>query len=59
MIAVELLTQSEIDYINEYHMQCRKIVGEYLDRTKEGDDADPGFYWLLKETEPLRVDKRS
>jgi len=59
MINADLLTQSEIDYINDYHMQCRKIVGEYLDRTKEtGDDPDPGFYWLLKETEPLRVDRK-
>lgn len=49
MIMAELLSSEEIDYLNEYHMECREKVGEVL-RTMGKKEA---LNWLMRETEPL------
>lgn len=52
MIKTELLTQDEVNYLNEYHAQCRKLIGKYIEENKLGE---AGFKWLMKETEPIRL----
>jgi Xaa-Pro aminopeptidase len=53
MIKTELLTQAEIAYLNEYHKQTREIIGKYMKENRM--DGGAGYQWLLKETEPLKV----
>ncbi|CAL8095264.1 unnamed protein product [Orchesella dallaii] len=50
LIKKELLTQPEIEYLNEYQTKCRQIVGEYLRQEYPGD---PAYDWIIKETPPF------
>ncbi|XP_031760695.1 xaa-Pro aminopeptidase 1 isoform X1 [Xenopus tropicalis] len=49
MINVQLLTQTEVDWLNEYHRQCREVVGAELE--KQG--RHNALQWLLRETQPI------
>ncbi|ODN00352.1 Xaa-Pro aminopeptidase 1 [Orchesella cincta] len=50
LIKKELLTVSEIEYLNQYQEKCRRIVGEYLKRHYPGDKA---YDWIYKESPPI------
>jgi len=41
-----------VNYLNDYHAKCRAIVGAYM---KETGASESAFNWLLKETEPLKL----
>lgn len=43
----------QIKWINDYHQQCRDIVGKELE--KQGQIR--ALEWLLRETSPITVDK--
>lgn len=47
MIDASLLTQKEIDWLNDYHSKCRDIVGPELQR--QGKTA--AYQYLMRETE--------
>ncbi|KAL3865143.1 hypothetical protein ACJMK2_006764 [Sinanodonta woodiana] len=49
MINPSLLTQKEIDWVNDYHAKCRDIVGAEL----KLQDKQEALEWLLRETEPI------
>jgi len=49
MIVPSLLTQAEINYINQYHQKCRDMVGPLLKRMGKKD----GLNWMMKETSPI------
>lgn len=49
MIDASLLTNEEIDWLNEYHTTCREVVGQHLEKTGRNQVKQ----WLIKETEPL------
>ncbi|XP_072280200.1 xaa-Pro aminopeptidase 1 isoform X2 [Pyxicephalus adspersus] len=49
MINVDLLTQKEVDWVNDYHKTCREVVGAELQRQGRQD----AFQWLIKETQPI------
>ena len=49
MIVPSLLTQDEINYINNYHQRCRDMVGPLLRSMGKKD----GLNWLIKETSPI------
>jgi len=49
MIVPSLLTQDEINYINNYHQKCRDMVGPLLRSMGKKD----GLNWLIKETSPI------
>uniref|UniRef100_A0A8C5T7Q3 Xaa-Pro aminopeptidase 1 n=1 Tax=Malurus cyaneus samueli TaxID=2593467 RepID=A0A8C5T7Q3_9PASS len=49
MIDVNLLTEKECNWVNEYHQKCREVIGAELER--QGRHEALG--WLLRETEPL------
>ena len=49
MIVPSLLTQDEINYINQYHQKCRDMVGPLLRRMGKKD----GLNWMIKETSPI------
>uniref|UniRef100_A0A8C9T7T5 Xaa-Pro aminopeptidase 1 n=1 Tax=Scleropages formosus TaxID=113540 RepID=A0A8C9T7T5_SCLFO len=49
MINTEMLTQKERDWLNEYHRQCRDIVGAELERQGRKEALD----WLIRETQPI------
>jgi len=49
LIDIKLLSSTEIDYINQYHKQCREEVGPFLEHTNK-----QAFHWLLKATEPIK-----
>ncbi|XP_053307004.1 xaa-Pro aminopeptidase 1 isoform X2 [Spea bombifrons] len=49
MINIEMLTQKEVDWVNEYHKQCRNIVGAELE--KQG--RQEALQWLIRETVPI------
>ncbi|XP_033098855.1 xaa-Pro aminopeptidase 1-like [Anneissia japonica] len=49
MIDASLLNAKEVDWLNNYHMRCRKIVGDEL--LKQG--RNDAWQWLMKETTPL------
>ncbi|RWS28994.1 aminopeptidase-like protein, partial [Leptotrombidium deliense] len=44
-----LLTSEEIEWLDNYHQQCREVIGKEL---KE-QGRTHGYQWLLKETQPL------
>lgn len=49
MIDVNLMTDEEIEWLNEYHLVCRQVVGDYLEKLGKQDVKQ----WLIKETEKL------
>ncbi|XP_031972445.1 xaa-Pro aminopeptidase 1 isoform X1 [Corvus moneduloides] len=49
MIDVNLLTEKECNWVNEYHQKCREVVGAELERQGRHE----ALQWLLRETEPL------
>lgn len=49
MIDKNLLTDEEIEWLNEYHDTCRKVVGDYLDKIGKQHVKQ----WLIKETERI------
>ena len=49
MIVPSLLTQDEINYINQYHQKIRDMVGPLLRRMGKKD----GLNWMIKETSPI------
>ncbi|KAH9530015.1 Xaa-Pro aminopeptidase 1, variant 2 [Dermatophagoides farinae] len=49
LLDVNLLTTDEIKWINDYHQQCRDIIGKELE--KQGQVR--ALQWLLKETAPI------
>ncbi|OXA57386.1 xaa-Pro aminopeptidase 1 [Folsomia candida] len=54
MIETKMLTTIEIEYLNDFHMKCRKLVGEHMLATGSST-SDPGFKWLQRETEPINL----
>lgn len=44
----------QIEYLNDFHMKCRKLVGEHMLATGSST-SDPGFKWLQRETEPINL----
>lgn len=49
MIDVKLMTDDEINWLNEYHATCRQFVGQHLDKTGKANVKR----WLVKETEKI------
>ncbi|XP_067656782.1 xaa-Pro aminopeptidase 1-like [Haliotis asinina] len=49
LIDPSLLTEQEIDWLNEYHMRCREVVGAELKKQGKLKVLD----WLIRETEQL------
>ncbi|ODN06449.1 Xaa-Pro aminopeptidase 1 [Orchesella cincta] len=54
MIEVKLLSPVEIEYLNYFHTKCRKVVGSYMESIGI-PPSDPGYQWLIKETEHLSL----
>ncbi|NXG79687.1 XPP1 aminopeptidase, partial [Baryphthengus martii] len=49
MIDVNLLSQKECNWVNDYHQKCREVVGAELERQGRHE----ALRWLIRETEPL------
>ncbi|XP_052100615.1 xaa-Pro aminopeptidase 1-like [Mytilus californianus] len=49
MIVPSLLTEKEINWINDYHTQCRDEVGAELKRQGKQE----ALKWMMKETQPI------
>uniref|UniRef100_A0A8B9VM61 Xaa-Pro aminopeptidase 1 n=1 Tax=Anas zonorhyncha TaxID=75864 RepID=A0A8B9VM61_9AVES len=49
MIDVSLLTQKELNWVNDYHQKCREVIGAELERQGRLE----ALQWLIRETEPL------
>ncbi|NXF54461.1 XPP1 aminopeptidase, partial [Oceanites oceanicus] len=49
MIDVNLLTQKECNWVNDYHQKCREVIGAELERQGRRE----ALRWLIQETEPL------
>ncbi|XP_071947124.1 xaa-Pro aminopeptidase 1-like isoform X2 [Antedon mediterranea] len=49
LIDASLLTAEEVTWLNDYHMRCRNIVGEELERQGRTN----ALKWLHRETNPL------
>lgn len=49
MINPSLLTEKEINWVNDYHTQCREVVGTELKLQGKLEALD----WLMKETQPI------
>ncbi|XP_063818716.1 xaa-Pro aminopeptidase 1 [Pseudophryne corroboree] len=49
MINVDLLTEKEVHWVNDYHKKCRDVIGPEL--KKQG--RDEALQWLNKETQPI------
>ncbi|NXJ50575.1 XPP1 aminopeptidase, partial [Spizaetus tyrannus] len=49
MIDVNLLTQKERNWVNDYHQKCREVIGAELERQGRHE----ALRWLIQETEPL------
>lgn len=47
LLEQNLLTTSEKQWINNYHQECRDVLGPLLDRDNQASS------WLEQETEPL------
>ncbi|XP_052772140.1 xaa-Pro aminopeptidase 1-like [Mya arenaria] len=47
MIEASLLTQEEIDWLNEYHTRCREVVGAELQRQRKKD----AYNYLVRESQ--------
>ena len=45
LIDTKLLTPVEIDWVNTYHSDCRKILEPHLNEQEK--------QWLMKATEPI------
>lgn len=50
MVVVEMLTDDEIKVLNEYHQNCRSIIGPLLEKQGQIEAKE----WLWRETEPLK-----
>ncbi|XP_044750322.1 xaa-Pro aminopeptidase ApepP [Coccinella septempunctata] len=53
LIDIELITNEEIELLNDYHHRCREILGPVLQ--KQGQTQ--ALNWLWKETIPMRKKK--
>ncbi|XP_020843647.1 xaa-Pro aminopeptidase 1 isoform X2 [Phascolarctos cinereus] len=51
MIDVDLLTQKECDWLNDYHKTCREVIGKELQ--KQG--RQEALEWLIRETNPISL----
>ncbi|XP_069835906.1 xaa-Pro aminopeptidase 1 isoform X2 [Dendropsophus ebraccatus] len=49
MINVDLLTQKEVSWVNDYHKKCRDVIGAELEKQGRHD----ALQWLIKETQPI------
>lgn len=49
MIDARLMTNEEIDWLNDYHEKCRRVVGDYLEKSGKHEVKQ----WLEKETQKL------
>ncbi|XP_074641946.1 xaa-Pro aminopeptidase 1-like [Tubulanus polymorphus] len=49
MLDPSLLSQKEIDWLNNYHSNCRDIIGKELKRQGRKE----AYAWLIRETEPI------
>jgi len=49
LLEPSLLTSEEIEWLDNYHQQCRDVVGKAL----EEQGRSKGLAWLLRETQPL------
>ncbi|KAF7463203.1 xaa-Pro aminopeptidase 1 [Marmota monax] len=49
MIDVESLTDKECDWLNNYHLTCRDVIGKELQ--KQG--RQEALEWLIRETQPI------
>lgn len=49
LIDVDLLTQREVEVLNEYHRKCREIIGPVLEEQEQFEAKA----WLWKETETI------
>lgn len=49
MISVHLLTQKEVDWVNDYHKKCREVTGVELERQGRSE----ALQWLIRETQPI------
>ncbi|KAM9326178.1 xaa-Pro aminopeptidase 1 [Gastrophryne carolinensis] len=49
MINVDMLTQKEVNWVNDYHKRCREVVGAEL--RKQG--RHEALQWLIRETQPI------
>ncbi|XP_030343492.1 xaa-Pro aminopeptidase 1 isoform X2 [Strigops habroptila] len=49
MIDVNLLTQKERNWVDDYHQKCREVIGAELERQGRHE----ALQWLIRETEPL------
>lgn len=49
MIEVNLLTEDEVNWLNNYHATCRELVGQHLDKMGKQNVKK----WLIKETEKI------
>lgn len=50
MIDLSLMTDDELDWLNQYHKTCREVVGAHLDKTGKAEVKK----WLIEATEELR-----
>ena len=46
---ISLNLKKQIDWVDQYHQQCRNLVGPELER----QGRTRALQWLLKETEPI------
>ncbi|XP_057164391.1 xaa-Pro aminopeptidase 1 isoform X2 [Ursus arctos] len=49
MIDVDSLTDKECDWLNNYHLTCREVIGKELQ--KQG--RQEALEWLIRETQPI------
>ncbi|KAJ8933717.1 hypothetical protein NQ314_013847 [Rhamnusium bicolor] len=49
LIIIDMLTDAEIQYLNEYHQQCRDTIGPLLDKQGQSEAKE----WLIRETQPI------
>ena len=47
LIAKEMLTVEEVEWLNHYHRECLKKVGALM------DPNESGFHWLKKQCQPI------
>lgn len=50
LIKVEMLTDKEIEILNDYHRRCREVVGSLLEQQGQIEAKE----WLWRETEPIK-----
>ncbi|XP_043911881.1 xaa-Pro aminopeptidase 1 [Protopterus annectens] len=51
MINLDMLTQQELDWLNNYHRKCRDVIGAEL----EHQGRQEALQWLLRETQTVTV----